>query len=215
VPAFLVAFFLTLPFACAWQSTLTPDLPGPFPIRPFEAEYRLGWAEIDAAKASAAIFCKDSRILFSGSGGTTGLARNLYQLDATLDASTECSNLETISSTQVEKYATRTLTTRIEGKNGVLTSLRESTAPGSKPPRWKPVALCPIRDLFAAALFIRSQPLTPGDKVRTLVFPGGAPFLVDIESLGPQKISINGSPREALRLDIKIQSVNTKKGNAL
>ncbi len=48
-----------------------------------------------------------------------------------------------------------------------------------------------------------------------LVFPGGSPFLVDIESLGPETISIAGTAREALRLDIKIQSVNTKKGNAL
>ena len=99
--------------------------------------------------------------------------------------------------------------------NGSLTSLREWISPGSKPGRWKPVKISPVRDLFAASLFIRSQSLAKGEKVRTLVFPGGSPFLVDIESLGPEKITIAGSPRDALRLDIKIQSVNTKKGNAL
>ena len=216
VPSFLVAFFLALPIACAWQSTLAPDAPGPFPrIRPFQAEYRLGWAEIEAAKARAAISYDKGRTLFAGSGGTTGLARTLYQIDATLNAAADSSSLETIRSEQLEKYATRTLSTRIEGKNSSLTSLREWISPGSKPGRWKPVKISPVRDLFAASLFIRSQSLAKGEKVRTLVFPGGSPFLVDIESLGPEKITIANSPRDALRLDIKIQSVNTKKGNAL
>jgi hypothetical protein len=216
VPVFLVAFFLALPIACAWQSTVAPNTPGPFPaIRPFQAEYRLGWAEIEAAKARAAISYDGGHTLFAGSGGTTGFARTLYQLDATLNAAAASSSLETIRSEQLEKYATRTLSTRIEGKSGNLTSLREWISPGSKPGRWKPVKISPVRDLFAASLFIRSQSLAKGEKVRTLVFPGGSPFLVDIESLGPDKIPIAGSLRDALRLDIKIQSVNTKKGNAL
>ena len=216
VPVFLAAFFLALPIACAWQSTLAPNTPGPFPaIRPFQAEYRLGWAEIEAAKARAAISYDGGHTLFAGSGGTTGLARTLYQLDATLNASATSFSLETIRSEQLEKYATRTLSTRIVGNKGSLTSLREWIAPDAKPAKWKPVKIAPVRDLFAASLFIRSQSLAKGEKVRTLVFPGGSPFLVDIESLGPDKIPIAGSLRDALRLDIKIQSVNTKKGNAL
>ena len=216
MPAFLAAFFLAIPLAGAWQSTLSPDVAGPFPeIRPFQAEYRLGWAEIPAAKARAAISYEGRNAILTSSGCTTGLARSLYQLDASLDARATRDGLQTIQSAQLEKYATRTLSTRIAGNNGTLTSLREWISPDSKPAKWKPVKISPIRDLFAAALFIRSQSLAKGEKVRTLVFPGGSPFLVDIESLGPDKIPIAGTPRDALRLDIKIQSVNTKKANAL
>ena len=216
MPAFLAAFFLAIPIAGAWQSTLTPDVAGPFPeIRPFQAEYRLGWAEIPAAKARATISYQGRNAILTSSGGTTGFARTLYQLDASLDARATRDSLQTIQSAQLEKYATRTLSTRIEGNNGNLTSLREWISPDSKPSKWKPVKIAPIRDLFAASLFIRSQSLAKGEKVRTLVFPGGSPFLVDIESLGPDKIPIAGTPRDALRLDIKIQSVNTKKGNKL
>ncbi len=216
VPAFLAVFFLLLPLALAWESTLVPDVAGPFPeIQPFQAEYRLGWAEIEAARASASISYDGKNATLVSSGGTTGFARTLYQLDASLDAAADRASLQTIHSTQLEKYTAYTLSILIEGKNGTLTSLRESTSRGSRPAKWKPVKISPIRDLFAASLFIRSQPLAKGDKVRTLVFPGGSPFLVDIESLGPETISIANSPREALRLDIKIQSVNTKKGNAL
>jgi hypothetical protein len=127
VPAFLAAFFLAIPIACAWQSTLSPDVAGPFPeIRPFQAEYRLGWAEIPAAKALAAISYEGRNAILTSSGGTTGLARTLYQLDASLDARATRDGLQTIHSQQLEKYATRTLSTRIAGNNGNLTSLRES-----------------------------------------------------------------------------------------
>ncbi len=211
-----LVLFLSIPAALAWQSTVAPLAAGPFPeIKPFLAEYRLGWAEIEAARASASISYNGKTATLISSGATTGFARTLYQLNASLDASADRSSLQTIHSAQVEKYTSHTLSILIEGKNGTLTSLRESTSRGSKPAKWKPVKISPIRDLFAASLFIRSQPLAKGDKVRTLVFPGGSPFLVDIESLGPETISIANSPREALRLDIKIQSVNTKKGNAL
>ena len=211
-----LVFFLSIPAALAWQSTVAPLAAGPFPeIQPFLAEYRLGWAEIEAARASASISYNGKTATLMSSGATTGFARTLYQLNASLDASADRSSLQTIHSTQMEKYTTRTLSTLIKGKNGILTSRREWISPGSKPSKWKPVKISPIRDLFATSLFIRSQPLAKGDKVRTLVFPGGSPFLVDIESLGPETISIAGTPRDALRLDIKIQSVNTKKGNAL
>lgn len=213
---FIAAFFTALTWLPAWESTLLPTAPGPFPeLPPLQAEYRLGWAEIEAAKARVAILHDGKNAILTSSGGTSGFARTLYQLDATLDATADRASLQTVRSTQAEKYATRTLSTRIEGKNGSLTSLREWISPDSKPSKWKPVKISPIRDLFAASLFIRSQNLAKGEKVRTLVFPGGSPFLVDIESLGFEEITIGGTPRNALRLDIKIQSVNTKKGNTL
>jgi hypothetical protein len=64
-------------------------------------------------------------------------------------------------------------------------------------------------------LFIRSQSLSVGERVRLLVFPGGAPYLVEIIPLGREQLEVMGTPREALKLDVKVQRVNTKKGNAL
>ncbi len=69
--------------------------------------------------------------------------------------------------------------------------------------------------LFPPSLFILRQALVKGYQVRPLVFAGGSPFLVDMESLGSETISIANLPREILRLDIKIQSAKSKKGKAL
>ena len=115
----------------------------------------------------------------------------------------------------VETEIRRTLTTLVEGANGQLSTFSESIPPGSKPPKWKMLKVAPVRDLYAGMLFIRSQKLDPGDIVRLVIFPGGSPFLVEIESRGPESVLLADGPRDALRLNLKIQRVNTKKGNTL
>ena len=72
-----------------------------------------------------------------------------------------------------------------------------------------------MRHLFAGLLFIRSQPLSPGDTVRLLIYPGGSSFFVEIHSSGPRTIHLEDGPREALQLDLNIQRVNHKKDHTL
>ncbi len=200
----------------AWEGTLTPGGAGPFSeVAPFEGEFRFGWSEIEAARVKAVVSYEGNRVLVKAHGGTQGLARTLYQLDVLFTGEAERESLQTISSEIVERYATRTVTERVVGENGILKSYRETQPAGKNPPRWKEVKVSPIRDLWAAMLFIRSQLLSVGERVRLLVFPGGGPYLVEIIPLGFEQLEVMGTPREALKLDVKVQRVNTKKGNAL
>ena len=211
----LLAFAIAHPLL-AWQETLTPDHPGPVPeVAPFAATFKIGWSEIEAAKARAEISYNGTQIALDAGGGSEGLARSLYQLDATFHGTVDRSTLHTLRSDQVETYADRSLTTIVTGSNGALRTLSERKPPGEKPAKWKDVKVQPVRDFFAGMLFIRSQPLASGDTVRLLMFPGGSSFFVEIKSAGPCTIDLADGPREALRLDLKIQRVNTKKGNAL
>ncbi len=207
---------LAIPTLHGWQESLTPDQPGPFPeVAPFVATFKIGWSEIEAARAHAAITYEGSQVALAAGGGTDGLARSLYQLDAVFLGTVDRPTLHTLRSDQVESYSSRSLTTVVTGSNGTLQTLSIPLPPGQKPPKWKDVKVQPVRDFFAGMLFIRSQPLAPGETVRLLMFPGGSPFLVEIESAGPRSIELADGPRDALRLDLKIQRVNTKKGNAL
>lgn len=211
----LAAFLIAHPLS-AWQETLSPDQPGPVPeVAPFSATFRIGWSEIEAAQARAEISYNGTEVALEAAGGTEGLARSLYQLDATFQGTVDRASLHTLRSDQVETYADRSLTTIVTGENGILRTFSERNPPGDKPAKWKDVKVQPVRDFFAGMLFIRSQTLARGDTVRLLMFPGGAPFFVEIESAGPCTIDLAGGPREALRLDLKIQRVNTKKGNTL
>ena len=215
VSAFLSVFLATqlLP---AWEATLSPEGVGPFSeITPFSGEYRFGWSEIEAARVRAQVSYDDQRVFLNATGGTEGWARTLYQLDIVFSGEGDRSSLETISSELVERYIDRTVTERVNGEGGILRSFRETNPPGKNPPKWKSVKVSPIRDLWAAMLYVRSQPLAIGDAVRTLVFPGGSPYLVDIISVGVEPLDILESRIDALKLDVKIQHVNTKKGNTL
>jgi hypothetical protein len=214
----LVVFFLLAWPACGadWQATLSPAEPGPFAEVPsFAGTFRLGWSGIAAGQAHASITQQGDTLVLDGGGASTNLARFFYQIDATLTAVAERATLHTLTSTQVETYSARTLSTFINGSNGTLSSLSVRNPPGETPPKWKEVKATPIRDLFAGVLFVRSQALATGDRVRLLIYPGGAPFLVDITVLEPEKITVLGQSREALRLELNIQRVNTKKNNRL
>lgn len=211
----LLAIF-TAPSLRAWQETLTPDRPGPFPeVAPFAAIFKIGWSEIEAARAHAAITYDGSQVALAAGGGTEGFARSLYPLDALFLGTVDRPTLHTLRSDQVESYASRSLTTIVTGSNGALQTLSIPLPAGQKPPKWKNVKVKPVRDFFAGMLFIRSQPLAKGETVRLLMFPGGSPFLVEIESVGTRQIDLDNGPRDALQLDLKIQRVNTKKGNTL
>jgi hypothetical protein len=199
-----------------WKENLTSDSAGPFPpIRPFEAEFRIGWSEIEAGEARVKMTGASDRMRLEGSGGTTGMARMLWQLDATLAATSSKPNFETIYSMQIENYASRKIETQIVRRPDGIWRLRENIPPGENPARWKKIKLAPLRDLFSGMLFIRSKPLARGETVSTVIFPGDSPFFVEMKSLGTETIQIAGSPRDAIKLDIKIHRINLKKGDTL
>lgn len=205
-------------FACplhaGWRESLTPDHPGPIPqVRPFDAEFRFGWSNIiEAARAHTSLTYAGDEVMISARGGTSGPARILWQMDVTHEAHTRRAGLATIWVDQIEKYAKHTIITQIVSKPDAIWRLRQN---GPVPAKWKKIKISPLRDLFSGMLFIRSQRLDPGDEVSTIIFPGDAPFLVEMKVLGTESISIAGTSRDAIKLDIRLHRINLKKGGAL
>lgn len=210
----LVAAFSVLPaiLHADWRSSLSPDTAGPFPsIRPFDAEFKIGWTDIEAGRARVRVSAEGADTLhLSASGGTSGLARMLWQLDASLDSTTSRNGFRTVYSLQKEIYAARSILTQIVSRPDGIWRLRENIPPGENPARWKQVRISPLRDLFSGMLFIRSQSLRPGDTVSTIIFPGDSPFFVEIKSLGTESITVAGTTREALKLDLRLHRINLK-----
>lgn len=199
-----------------WEAEVQAQKSGGFPDSPlFNAEYRLGWSEIEAAKAWVSVTRPDDMVCLNVIGGTYGTVRMLYQLDAMFMSLYRQPDFQTHRSDLVEIYSDRTLTTSIVGALGELWSLSDSTRQGKSPAKWRRVKVVPARDLFAGMFFIRSQRLLAGDEISTVIFPGGAPFLVRVKSLGTESIDVAGQTRDAIKLDLAIQRVNVKKGNIL
>lgn len=215
--AFLaIVLFTAGGLQAGWRENLTPDVAGAFPaIRPFDAVFRIGWSEVEAARATVSIGCQGNDVRLSGFGGTTGLARMLWQLDASLEATSALPDFQTVYSMQQESYSKRTLVTEIVSKPDGIWRLRENYPRGENPARWKKIKISPLRDLFSGMLFIRSRKLDPGETVSTIIFPGDSPYLVEMKCLGTEKIPIAGSTRDAIKLDLRIRRINLKKDNAL
>ena len=198
------------------MGTLGPENPGPFPlVRPFTAEFRFGWSEIEAADARARVSYPAGIMRVEVEGGTTGLARMLWQLDASHQAEIAPDGLRPVYFTQFERYTKKAVRTEAAFKEDGLWRLRQVTPDPKNVARWKRIKLKPIRDIVSAMFFIRSQELRDGDRVRLIAFPGDSPFLVEAEVLGRETVRVGGVPRNAIKLAFELQRIDTKHENQL
>jgi len=197
-----------------WQDGLTADVLGPTPeVRPFQAEFRFGWSEIEAAHVSTNIRYEGGDVFMDATGSTTGMARLLWQMDFSHRAHAARQGFQTIETTQTETYKNRVINIHMIAKPDGLWRLRETGGP--TPGTWKKVNISPLRDLFAGMLFLRSQKLDPGDEIQTIIYPGDSPFLVKLNAISTENITVAGVTRPALKLDLRLQRINLKKGSTL
>lgn len=196
----------------AWLQELSPSNVGQFPmIPPFEATFRFGWAGIEAASAEARLDVNGGVAKVVVKGGTTGIARGLWKLDANHEGSFEVRGLKPVGFLQVEQYGNRRITTEARFKTDGLWRLRQRT-PNGGPSKWKNIQIEPIRDIISAMFFFRSQLLASGDKLSVIAFPGDSPFLFQAVVAKRESVNIKGRKRPAIRLDFQIQRIELKKG---
>ncbi len=195
---------------------MQPASPGPFPlIRSFHGEFRFGWSNIEAAGA-VADFSNDGReIQVEVSGGTTGLARSLWEMDAVHKAWIRVDRLQPLYFEQWEKYAKKTVEMQAVFKPDALWYWRRVSPDPTNAAKWKRLKVQPVRDIISAMLFIRSQPLRDGDSVGVIAFPGDAPYLVETEVAGRTAIKIGGQERRAIKLEFALKKIEVKKGGRL
>ena len=199
-----------------WSDRIGPETPGPFPlVRPFSGEFRFGWSDIEAASAKARLWYSGDEIIVEIEGGTNGLARVLWQLDARHKAIILKEGLKPVEFEQLEKYAKKKVRTEAVFKPDGLWRIRAVTPDPKNAPRWKRVKVEPVRDIVSAMLLIRSQVLSNGDKIGVVAFPGNAPFLVEVTVATREQINIAGAPRNAIKLDFQIHRIDVKNKDRL
>lgn len=199
-----------------WRDRIGPETPGPFPpVRPFSGEFRFGWSEIGAASAKARLWYSGDKILVEVQGGTDGLARTLWQLDARHKAVILQDGLKPVAFEQVERYAKKKVRTEAVFKPDGLWRIRAVTPDPKNVARWKRIKVEPIRDIISAMLLIRSQELNDGDRIGIVAFPGDAPFLVEVTVARHEQIRIASRLRKTIKLDFQIQRIDTKNKDRL
>jgi len=208
----VVIFFTTVASVCqageAWRKKLDPANPGPFPlVRPFEGEFRFGWSDLEAGRAKAKLTDEGGAVRMQVEGGSTGLARSLWKIDATHTATILKDGLQSRAFNQVEKYAKKTVTTQAVFQPDGLWRQRDVVPDPKGPAKWKRIKITPIRDIIAAMFFIRSHPLANKDRVGVIAFPGDASYLVEVEVAGRETIKAAGKSWPAIKLTFQINKI--------
>jgi len=204
------------PYA-AWDAGLTPVASVPFAaIDPFEATYRFGWEGVSAGGASVRVVGTDSsgnsdptnssRRRIVASGGPNEWVRKLWNYHANYQGEAGI-NGQVPSWFHMDESLTKQMmvSDALFTPGAVFACHRFTTE--SKP--WLHTPLPGIRDLFAAMLFVRSQPLNTKDHLRLTSFPDRNPYLVDLTVVEHDTINIMGRELKAIRFDLRIQTIET------
>jgi hypothetical protein len=193
-----------------WTSEIRPTEAGQaVPLQPLQLRFEFGWAEIPAGWIEVSLDFSPATYEVRATGASSGLARSLWKLDAEFFARGQRENFLPDKIRQTERYARHQIDLEANFSANGVRRIRQRT-PSSEIAQWRSIELPGLRDLAGVMLFIRSQPLLPGDEIITLCFPGDAPYLVRLRSEGPEIIQWNQTPTPALRLQLSLQRVGTK-----
>lgn len=198
-----------------WPHSLTATPANPFPnVRPFTATFRFGWTNMmDAAEAEVQFqHIGTNGYHLQAKGKTVGLVRPLWKMDVTHDASGTFTGCFPTEMMQAEKYAAKSVKMHALFQRDLTWSLRE-VKPSPDAHKWRKISLPNLRDLTAAMLFVRSQPLKVGDNVAFTSFPGDSAYLVKIRVVKSETLRFKGENKNVLRLELGIQKVELKGPN--
>jgi hypothetical protein len=204
----LLALYSSASAAPNWQSTLTKDPPGNFPEpRPAWTTYHFGWSGFTAAKGDIH-FNKigGKRFQLEATGGTTGLVRALWKLDATYRGLVNAETLRPLESKQVEAYRHKKITTELTfTDSGVLRTRTDDSKNSDNKPR--PFNFPNLFDLHSAMLYLRTQPLSDHSVYRIVVYAATSAYLVTVTVLGRDHISVHAGSYNAIKCDLQLKRV--------
>jgi len=210
VPVCIAAFVLGASTLLAgWREDVQRLGAGPFPPPPdLRARYVFGWSGIEAAEADVTL----RRGLggnFTGTvhGGTKGMARSLYRLDADYRTEVAGADFRSRQFTLTERYRTYRVEEKAEFRPGGVRAWRDSDKKGAKPPKWKNFYVPGLRDMAGVVLLARSQPLNQGDRLALAVFPGDWMYLGRLKVEGREKLRWRGEERRAIRVALEIDRI--------
>jgi Protein of unknown function (DUF3108) len=192
-----------------WADSLTTGKgPGAFPFPPnSHLTYRFGWSGITAAQADVRLKSEGNLVKTRASGGTTGLARVLFRLDLDHECLSHRSSLLPTRVVQDEKYASEDIKTTIDFTPKGTTSTRDVT-PSKEPPKSKTLEFAPIFSFETAYLWLRSQPLTDGEKEVMVVYANNAAYLATMQVVGREKIRVADTERNAIKINLNFKTVD-------
>ena len=196
-----------------WESRLSPFTPGSFPeLRPVSVKYNFGWNGITAASGDLR-FTKtpEGHLQFDVTGGSTGLARSLWEYDTKHTALSDARTLRPIRVDEVETIRGKQLITALTFTPEGVTSLREERKGTETKSKTRRFEFPDLLSLNSALLYQRTQPLKDGAVQRFVVYPSTSAYLCTITVAGRDRVSVPTGTYDAIKLDLKLDKVSKKR----
>ncbi len=205
--AILVAFLVVSAGAADWQKQLSPPQPGSFPApRSLRATYSFGWGLFVAAEATAELSRTNGLQRLDVKGGTIGIVRGLWRMDAVSSALWQPDTLRPVSHVITEVYHDKTIKLRLDFDAAGVTQTR--TTRSDEMPRPKRLDLPGIFDMPTALMWLRSQRLSVGETYRCLAIPDTSAYLTELKIVSREKLDIAVKNRAAIKVRLRAREVN-------
>lgn len=203
----------------SWLKRITAGTPGKFPPpRPFNANYRITWSDLTAARVESQCVSdeKKNEIRTSVKAFTVGAARALYKLDATHLSIINRQTLRAIHLEQTEKQSKKQTAARVEfaadGATRWNRDLKKSEAEDTASRKPKRFAYPGLFDMEGTFLYLRSLPLANGDEQTILFMTSGNPYLATVKVVGRNRVKVSAGEFPAIECSLSLEKV-TKQGS--
>jgi len=108
---------------------------------------------------------------------------------------------------QFEQYRNRNIETLVAFDDDGVLRFRRVNPDRENTARWKRRAVPGVFDILGGVLFVRSQLLNDGDRLRVTGFPGDSAYVVDLTVEGRERIRVVNDERAAIRLAFRVRRV--------
>lgn len=195
----------------AWEKDLTKAPVGPHLYVPAcEVSYQLGWNNfLSAGKATLALREAGGFWRAEATAASTGFARSLWKYDCEMTSVIERSTIRPRYLKHSETDSAETCRYRVAFQpRQVVTETVVTPKKGSASNHTLTCPYGPMDDLLSVILYVRSQALTPGQKVTRVVQPWDKPYLTTFEVLGREALDFGGARRPCIKVSVKIRKID-------
>lgn len=195
-----------------WTKDLTREPVGPYlNVPPCEVSYELGWNNwVTAGKATLKV--RETPGGFwraDATAASTGFARTLWKYDCEMTSVIQRAGIRPRHLRHSETDCAENCRYRVSFEPQRAVTETTTTPTGGTPST--STAVCPygpMDDLLSVILHVRSQTLTPGQKVTRVVQPWDKPYLTTFEVLGRETLEYGGQKRPCIKVSVKIRKID-------
>lgn len=197
----------------AWENSVSVFARGPFPdLKPVRLQYGFGWNGVTAASADLRLLkAPDDRLQVEVTGHTVGLAKSLWNFEATHVGIVDERSLRPVTVRETEIVRSNKTDSELNYTPEGVTSRREEQRRSSVKSKTREFKFPNVLSLDSALLYLRSQPLQDNAVERIVVYPSTAGYLATVTVVGRERITVAMGSYDAIKLDVKLNKIGKKR----